>query len=128
MDWSSLPMDIVGVITSYTGKLKRRGDSFVNQIDIQSPALARVRHCLQKKAQDLCPQSRQPTTPFTEIPFSEMNGVLYNNTFYGYGSASFCRDGDTTWYKITEPWYICIKGNPLPALRHPYFKHVAPWI
>jgi hypothetical protein len=122
MDWSSLPIDIVGVIAGYTGKLKRRGDSFVNQIDVQAPAFGKLRSCLQKKAQN------QPTNPFTEIPFSEMNGVLYNNTFYGYGSASFCRDGDTTWYKITEPWYICVKGDPLPALRHPYFKHVPPWI
>jgi len=39
-------MDIVGVITSYTGKLKRRGDSFVNQIDVQSPALARGRELM----------------------------------------------------------------------------------
>ena len=113
MDWSSLPIDIVGVIAGYTGKLKRRGDSFVNQIDVQSPVFGNLRSCLQKKAQN------QPTTPFTEIPFSEMNGVLYNNTFYGYGSASFCRDGDTTWYKITEPWYICSQKE------HPYFNKLS---
>jgi hypothetical protein len=116
MDLSSLPIDIVGVIVSYTGKLKRRGDSFVTQIDVKGPAYAQVRQSLEHKAQ------KQPNTPFVDLPFSEMLGVSYKNTFYGYGSASFCRDGDTTWYKITEPWYVCAKRD------HPYFKKAPTWL
>jgi len=113
--WSTLPIDIVGKISSYTRQLRRRRDSFANQIDVDSPAFAKIRQCVQKKA-----DSQAQVRHFTNIPFSDMLGIIHDSTFYGYGTAvSYYRDGLDTWYKIDEPWYICAEGD------HPYFRYIS---
>ena len=113
--WSTLPIDIVGKIASYTRQLRRRRDSFANQIDVDSPAFAHIRQCVQKKA-----DSQAQVRHFTNIPFSDMLGIIHDSTFYGYGSqVSYYRDGPDTWYKIDDPWYICAEGD------HPYFRCIS---
>ena len=111
LQWSSLPIDIVGVIARYTGKLKRRGDSFVNQIDIWSPKYEKLREFVTKR------QNSPIDSLFIDIPFSDMLGVFHNSMFYSYGSASYCRSGTELWFKISEPWYICSQD-------HYYFRRL----
>jgi hypothetical protein len=110
--WASLPIDLVGVIAGYTGKLRRRGDSFVTQIDIWSPKYTKLREFVRGR------QKLPIDLPFTDIPFSDMLGVFHSSTFYSYGSASYCRRGAEVWFKISEPWYICAKD-------HYYFHRLA---
>lgn len=118
--WSTLPIDIVGKIASYTRQLRRRRDSFANQIDVDSPAFKAIRQCVQKKAESQAKGKRAHLRPFTNIPFSDMLGIIHDDTFYGYGTGvSYCRDGLDTWYKINDPWYICAEGD------HPYFRYIS---
>lgn len=116
--WDSLPIDIVGHIFGYTGKIKRRGDRFADQLDLQSPLYDSVKETLQRKVEAKRAAIIENDTYYVEIPIRGSLGVIYDNKWHGRDfMISFYRDRrkGNFWYGATDVFYRVF------GVYHPYY-------
>lgn len=115
--WKELPVDIIGRIVAYTGKLKRNGDIFMNQIDVYSPRYDAVRRAIQQKITAKEKITRDGDRYYIDIALTETTGVIYDNLWYGDGfQISFYRDQrKNLCYRMSHLFYRMFR------VYHPYY-------
>jgi hypothetical protein len=115
--WKELPLDVVGRIVAYTGKLKRNGNRFVNQIDVYSQRYDAVRGTIQQKIKAKEKITRDGERYYIDIALTETMGVIYDHLWYGDGfQISFYRDQrKNLCYRMSHPFYRMFR------VYHPYY-------
>jgi hypothetical protein len=104
--WKTLPFDIVTEILQFDGRIKRRKDSFVDQIDVNGDVYRLVRETLAKKVDAKKNMMIDGERYYIDIPLSIMFGVIYDNKWYGRETiVSFYRDFHIYYY--TEHAKVC---------------------
>jgi len=106
--WKTLPFDIVTEILQFDGRIKRRKDSFVDQIDVNGDVYQLVRETLAKKVDAKKNMMIDGERYYIDIPLSITFGVIYDNKWYGRETiVSFYRDiRKSTWYSFLDPIYL----------------------
>jgi hypothetical protein len=103
--WKTLPFDIVIEILQFDGRIKRRKDSFVDQIDVNGDVYHLVRDCLIKKVDAKKNMMIDGERYYNHIHLSTNCGIIYDNWYGRETMLSFYRDFHMYYY--TEQAKVC---------------------
>jgi hypothetical protein len=103
--WKTLPFDIVTEILQFDGRIKRRKDSFVDQIDVNGDMYRLVRETLAKKIDAKKNMMIDGERYYSHIHLSTNSGIIYDNWYGRETMLSFYRDFHMYYY--TEHAKVC---------------------